>query len=147
LDANITQAKLAANVVGNGPIFLAFKTDTQSIPDNVYTQITGINVESFDANGDYSTSTSTFTASVAGYYLLMAAITSNTASTANFHAFIFIDGAGAIAGEQVNATTIRAIVSGIRYLAIGAVVTLRANTSVALTVTDAEFSGCLIRSA
>jgi hypothetical protein len=146
LDANITQAKLAANVVGKGPIFLAFKTDTQSIPDNVYTQITGINVESFDSNGDYSTSTSTFTASVAGYYLLMAALTTGTVSN-NFHATIFVDGVLAIQGEQVSSTALRVIASGIRYLAIGAVVILRANTSTALTVTSAEFSGCLIRSA
>jgi len=146
LDANVTQAKLAANTVGNGPMFLAGRDgSTQSLTGNNQI-ITNINNEAYDTSNSYSTATSTFTVPVAGYYLLMGLVTTQTAAQ-NLVAQIFANGNDIIGGEQVSATTLRASVSGIRLLAVGDLVQLRASVSSTVSITGATFEGCLIRSA
>ena len=65
--ANVTQAKLATNVAGNGPAFSAYLGTNQSLTSAIYTKLQ-INTEEFDTNSNYDTSTYRFTPTVAGYY-------------------------------------------------------------------------------
>jgi hypothetical protein len=67
-DGAITQSKLAAGVVGNGPAFRAVLSGNQTIPFNTYTKLT-FNSEIFDTNNCYDSTTNyRFTPNVAGYY-------------------------------------------------------------------------------
>jgi hypothetical protein len=68
-DANVTQAKLAANVAGNGPAFSAFRTGSeQAITSGVWTKVQ-LNTENFDtANCFDNTTNYRFTPTSAGYY-------------------------------------------------------------------------------
>jgi hypothetical protein len=70
-DANVTQAKLAAGVAGNGPAFSAYKSSNQSITSNTFTKVT-FDTEEFDTNSNFASST--FTPTVAGYYQVNAAV-------------------------------------------------------------------------
>ena len=143
----INQTMIGTNVVGKGATFLAFKSANQNISANAYNQITSISNISYDTDGGFSGSTSTFTASVAGYYLLMGILQSPTPSN-NFQASIWINDTTAILGSQIsNGTNSRTTVEGIRLLAVGDTVTLKAIASTTMTINAAEFSGCLIRSA
>ena len=146
---SVTQAKIATNVVGKGATFLAFKTASQAITGNVYTQITSISNIAFNTDSGFSGATSTFTAPVAGYYLFMGILQSSGASASNnFQASIWINNTDNILGGQINnGTNPRTTVEGIRYLSAGSTVTLKAIASSAMTIDLAEFSGCLIRSA
>ena len=70
-DGSIVQSDLAANVVGNGPAFRAYKNAAQSItttPSKLIYQ-----VEEFDTNNAYDPATSRFQPNVPGYYLISAA--------------------------------------------------------------------------
>jgi hypothetical protein len=69
--SSVAQSNLAANVSGNGPAFFAYKGSggNQSIPANTLTKVTFPN-ETYDTNGNYNTSTSRFTPTVAGIYLV-----------------------------------------------------------------------------
>jgi hypothetical protein len=63
----VTQSKLGANVVGNGPAFRVFLSGDVSITGGVNTKV-AFNSESFDTNNNFDTSTNRFTPTVAGYY-------------------------------------------------------------------------------
>ena len=144
-DANITQAKIATNVVGKGPFFLAGKVGTQSLT-GVYQTITDLSNEVHDTNNSYDPATSTFTVPIAGYYLLMGLVTTQTAAQ-NLAAQITVNGNDFLTGEQVSATTLRAVVSGIRYLVVNDLIQLKASVTGTVVITGATFEGCLIRSA
>ena len=60
-----------ASAGGNTPAFMAIKTPNQSVSANTSTTVT-FNSEIFDSDGKYDTSTSRFTPTVAGKYLLFA---------------------------------------------------------------------------
>ena len=141
----INQTMIGTNVVGNGPLFLAGKVGTQSLTGN-FQIITDLTYEAYDTNNSYDTATSTFTAPIAGYYLLMGLVTTQTQAQ-NLVAHISVNGNDAFAGEQVSATTLRANASGIRYLAVNDLVQLRASVTGTVVITGATFEGCLIRSA
>ena len=64
-DAAVTQAKLAANVAGNGPVFEATAAGSQSINSGAYTKVL-FATENYDTNNNFASST--FTPTVAGYY-------------------------------------------------------------------------------
>jgi hypothetical protein len=66
-DANVTQAKLAANVAGTGPAFSAYAGSATTVTYNVFTKI-GFDTEEFDTNNNFASSR--FTPTVAGYYQL-----------------------------------------------------------------------------
>ena len=69
-DAAITQAKMAANVGGNGPAFSAYQSTLQSVANNTSTKIQ-LQTESFDTNNNFDNATNyRFTPTVAGYYQL-----------------------------------------------------------------------------
>jgi hypothetical protein len=76
-DAAVTQAKLAANVAGNGPAFSAVMTADQSVTGNVDTKV-AFSTEVFDTNNNYDPATNyRFTPTVAGYYQINLALISN----------------------------------------------------------------------
>lgn len=67
IDANVTQAKLAAGVAGNGPAFSAYLNTAQSI--SIGWSKIQINTEEFDTNNNFDSTTNyRFTPQVAGYY-------------------------------------------------------------------------------
>jgi hypothetical protein len=66
-DANVTQAKLASGVAGNGPAFGAYRTSNQSISSVTFTKVACDN-EEFDTASCFDTSNNRFTPNVAGYY-------------------------------------------------------------------------------
>ncbi|CAB5194614.1 Collagen triple helix repeat [uncultured Caudovirales phage] len=68
---SVTQAKLAANVAGNGPAFSAYKSANQTISQNTTTKVT-FDTESYDTNNNFASST--FTPTIAGYYQVSAAV-------------------------------------------------------------------------
>lgn len=78
-DAAVTQAKLGANVAGNGPAFYAKRTASAfSVSANTWTKI-AFNVEMFDTNSCYDKDTNyRFTPTVAGYYQVNAAINASS---------------------------------------------------------------------
>jgi hypothetical protein len=71
-DASITQSELAANIAGNGPAFSAYASGSQS-----FTTTTKIvfDTEEFDTNNNFSSSR--FTPTVAGYYLISSTFSPN----------------------------------------------------------------------
>lgn len=69
----VTQAKLAANVAGTGPAFSATNSSTQSISSSTFTKVV-FPTTTANINSNYSTATSTFTPTVAGYYWVQANI-------------------------------------------------------------------------
>jgi hypothetical protein len=89
-DANVTQAKLASGVAGNGPAFSAWKSSNQSISSGVFTKVTFDN-EIFDTNSNFSSST--FTPTVAGYYQINATIDCGSGSITRALAAIYKNGA------------------------------------------------------
>lgn len=145
LDGNVTQAKIGANVVGNGPLFLAGKVNAQSLT-GVFQTITDLSNEVSDTNNSYDPATSTFTVPIAGHYLLMGLVTTQTAAQ-NLIAHITVNGNDTLGGEQVSATTLRATVSGVRYLGVNDLVQLKASVTGTVVINGATFEGCLIRSA
>jgi len=66
-DAIITQPELAANVAGTGPAFSAYKSTNQTLTTGVSTKLT-FDTEDFDTNNNFASST--FTPTVAGYYMI-----------------------------------------------------------------------------
>ena len=84
--SSVAQSNLAANVSGNGPAFFATKGSggNQSIPANTLTKVTFPN-EGYDTNGNYNTTNSRFTPTVAGIYLVRYGVAyTNTAGTQAF---------------------------------------------------------------
>ena len=67
ITGNITQAQIATDVAGTGPAFSAYRTTNQSISSSTFTKIL-FQAEEFDTNNNFASST--FTPTVAGYYLI-----------------------------------------------------------------------------
>jgi len=68
-DANVTQAKLAAGVAGNGPSFSAYLNASFTISSATHTKLQ-FETEEWDTASCYDTSTYRFTPNVAGYYMI-----------------------------------------------------------------------------
>lgn len=65
-NSTITQTKLASNVAGNGPAFLASADGTQSVSNATFTKML-LPTETFDTANAFASNT--FTPLVAGYYI------------------------------------------------------------------------------
>jgi hypothetical protein len=74
LTSATTQAGLPTNIAGNGPTFSAYKNTNQSITSSTFTKVT-FQVEDYDTNSNFASST--FTPTVAGYYLIGAGFNPN----------------------------------------------------------------------
>lgn len=82
-DASVTQAKLAANVAGNGPAFSAYGTTTQTIATSTLTKVILSNKD-FDTNNNFDATTNyRFTPTVAGYYQITGSVAWNLANNYN----------------------------------------------------------------
>jgi hypothetical protein len=95
-DANVTQAKLAAGVAGNGPAFSASRSGSdQSISSATWTKAQWNN-ELFDTANCYDPTTNyRFTPNVAGYYLFtMTPLLSVASSFSDVYIQFYINGAG-----------------------------------------------------
>jgi hypothetical protein len=80
----------ASTFGGTGPAFYAYSNSSQSIANTTFTKIQ-YNVESFDTNSNYDSTTNyRFTPTVAGYYQINARIQFGAAATAAAEAFISI---------------------------------------------------------
>ena len=85
-DANVTQAKLASNVAGNGPAFRGFANSTTAISSNAFIKVNLLG-ESFDTGSYFSSSR--FTPLVAGFYLIQGAVDFEANVTGMFAAIYF----------------------------------------------------------
>ena len=70
-NGTVAQADLAANVAGTGPAFRAYASSATNIANSTSTKLVYA-TEVFDTNSNYDTTTSRFTPSVAGIYLISA---------------------------------------------------------------------------
>lgn len=148
-DANVTQAKLAPNVVGNGPAFRAYATAATSVPNApaVFTLVT-LGGETFDTNSNFANNR--FTPTIAGYYLCTGVVTF-AANINGVLAAIYKNGAEYATGAPQASDSLRSNVTDIVYLnGAGDYVELRAYQASGTTRSTAtgstHFSGCLIRS-
>ena len=149
-DAAVTQAKLAANVVGNGPAFRAYGSGTTSLPNNVSTKV-NLATEYFDTNNNFSSSR--FTPSVAGYYQVNAAVYVSTAPSF-LQAIIYKNGSSASSGSHCNQPTFSSNSSDLiymngttDYLELYAIQASGTTQTVTATATGTFLSGFLARAA
>jgi hypothetical protein len=152
VDANVTQAKFAANVAGNGPTFRAHASAATTLSNNGFTKI-ALGAEGWDTGSFFDTSTSRFTPTVAGYYWFNAAI-QVVAGADLFNAVLYKNGAAAAYGMQSDVDAYRATVSDIIYLNGSSdyveLFGYQFSGTTKTTGTGAEntyLSGCLIRAA
>jgi hypothetical protein len=83
-DANVTQAKLAAGVAGNGPAFSAYQSTAQTGLTTAWTKIS-LQTEDFDTNNNFDPTTNyRFTPTVAGYYLFVGGVYFVTSAINNY---------------------------------------------------------------
>jgi hypothetical protein len=151
-NATVAQAKLAANVAGNGPTFRAHAGTATTLTNNGFTKI-ALGSEGWDTGAFFDTSTSRFTPTVAGYYWFNAAI--QVAAGADlFNAILYKNGAAAAYGIQSNAVAYRVTVSDLIYLNGSTdyveLFGYQFSGTTKTTGTGAEntyLSGCLIRAA
>jgi hypothetical protein len=149
-DSNVTQAKLAANVVGNGPLFRAYKNATQSISTATDT-IVSFQVEQHDTNNNFSSNQ--FTPSIEGYYMLTASV-GLTLAADELSVQIQKNGAAYDFSERSSVPSYRTRLTTLMYMngsTDSARVIARQLEGVSRTIDDdpavTSFSGCLIRSA
>lgn len=103
-DANVTQAKLASGVAGNGPAFSAYVGSAQTINTGGATKIQ-FGTEEYDTASCYDAATNyRFTPNVAGYYLVTGRITTATAGVTQLVPFIYKNGSQAYGGANQTAT-------------------------------------------
>jgi hypothetical protein len=80
-DAAVTQAKLAANVAGNGPAFSAYRATNQSISSSTWTKVQCA-TEEFDTNSNYDKDSNyRFTPTVEGYYQVSGTVDSSASAS------------------------------------------------------------------
>lgn len=121
-DASITQAKLAANVAGNGPAFSAYRSTVQSIPNSTNTKLQ-CQSEEYDTNNEYDSATNyRFQPSIAGYYQVNGQFQLATGGT-NVFCLIYKNGATFKRGVHNIAAT-NVLISG----SVSAVVYLNGST-------------------
>jgi hypothetical protein len=72
--AGVSQAMLASNVAGNGPLLITGSAPGISVPNVTTTVFTTYNASSVDTAGAFNVSNGRFTPQVAGYYLILASV-------------------------------------------------------------------------
>ena len=116
-DAAVTQAKLAANVAGNGPAFSAYAGTSQTITTATFTKIQ-VNVEEFDTNSNYDNATNyRFTPTVAGYYQVNAQVApTSTILVTRILPVIYKNGAEFRRGTDITQNSVRSNVAALIYM-------------------------------
>ena len=118
-DASVAQAKLAANVVGNGPAFRAYANSTTTIGGSGSATKITLGGEDYDTANCFASSR--FTPNVAGYYQINAAALlaagSGTPGAPFFAVLVYKNGAFVLGGSHSNAADSRSsTVSDLIYL-------------------------------
>lgn len=109
----VTQAKLGANVAGNGPTFSAYQSSATSLTHNTYTKILFAN-EIYDTNNNFASST--FTPTVAGYYQLNASVSFANGQTSRTRLVFYKNGAQSAVGADTTTGFICGQVCNLMYL-------------------------------
>jgi hypothetical protein len=116
-NASVAQAKLAANVAGNGPAFRAYAAAATTIPNLTWTKV-ALGTEQFDTNNNFAASR--FTPTVAGYYLIIGSVRGGNMSTGiptrNLTAGIARNGIINAVGNHSNGNTQVSNVTNLTYL-------------------------------
>ena len=115
LDASVTQAKLAAGVVGNGPAFSAYASAGTSLSNATFTKV-NYATENFDTNNNFASSR--FTPTVAGYYQISAGtrLGSITATIVAFYLYKNGSGYSSGGGSGVSSAYVYPTISTLIYL-------------------------------
>jgi hypothetical protein len=156
-DANVIQAKLGTNVVGNGPAFTSGITAQQDIAAGQGDHKVNL-TESYDTNNNFTNSR--FTATVPGYYLFTGSTGGNRQSgTTVFssHSVIYKNGLRSALGSYTpfpSGEIYISSVSNILFMNVNDYVELwhfqNSNINGSYIINDSTytyFTGCLIRSA
>ena len=99
----------ASTFGGTGPAFSAYAVATSSITGGTLTKIL-YDTKLFDTNTNYSTSTSRFTPTVAGYYWISGQVTGQSACTGLCLASIYVNGS-----EYKRGTYVQYAASGTKF--------------------------------
>jgi hypothetical protein len=157
-NSSVTQAKLASNVVGNGPAFRAILTSSQSVAGGS-ADIKITLTKDFDTHNNFDNATSRFTATIAGYYLFTGSTwTRGTGVNHTSHSVIYKNNARAASGSHNGFSTGSDVISSVccmLYLAVGDYIELwcyrNATGSIIVSHDNSSsgtyLTGCLIRSA
>lgn len=86
-DAAVTQAKLAANLAGNGPAFYAYASAATAMSANAQTKV-NFQSEMFDSNSNFDTTTGRFQPTTAGYYWIASTVRYDVANNLVLHTYI-----------------------------------------------------------
>jgi len=150
-DAAVTNAKLAANVAGNGPAFRAYAGTATTVPTNTPTKLS-FNTENFDTNNNFANSR--FTPTVAGYYQINSSAGIDAPYAANASAQIYKNGSQYSVGYVIVGTTAIVTVSDVvycngttDYVEIYGVHVAGGDRTFVASQTGTFFSGCLVRAA
>lgn len=110
-DANVTQAKLGTNVVGNGPAFRAVSDTNTSVAGVTFTKV-NLGSEIFDTNSNFTSSR--FTPTVAGYYLIAGGVAISSSTPVGLLSMIYKNGIIYSYGSgQVRANALRSSITDI----------------------------------
>lgn len=114
---SVSQDDLQSNVVGKGPAFSAWTNAAVSLPDTTQTKIL-FQQKEYDTNSNYSTSTSRFQPTVAGYYLINACVGLNgaTAPAVNSVFGLIIYWTGSVFKKGLEGPNRSASVSAVMYM-------------------------------
>jgi len=143
LDANITQAKIATNVVGKGPFVRVFGSATTFGVGGVGTQIAFTTVSN-DSNSNWNSSTNTFTCTVSGYYLITCRVGCSTAPT-GMTPFIMLDNVNSVLSSEVNYGTYSSGISDVFGINAGSTIKANVYSKQAGTLNNASLSIVLVR--
>jgi hypothetical protein len=151
LDANVTQAKLAANVAGTGPVFRARQSSAQTLSVSASAAKVNLQSEDIDTASCFDTSTSRFTPNVAGYYYFYGQFRINNAGIV-VQARIHKNGSLAAAGigADVNTSSVSDIIymnGTTDYVELFAFHSGAASQTITALGIDTFFTGYLARAA
>lgn len=91
------------------PAFSAYNNANQAVSNATFTKVQ-LNTENFDTNSNFDTSTYRFTPTVAGYYLVTAAIPANSSIT-RLLVSVYKNGAEFYRGTDINVSSQQIILS------------------------------------
>lgn len=149
----VTQAMIASNVAGNGPVFSAYQSSAQSISSATFTKLQ-FQAEEFDTNSNYDNTTNyRFTPTVAGYYQFSAGFAVASSATTGMITFYkngseFKRGGYNTATSALNGITMSAIIycnGSTDYVEAWGYIGTGQNTNASQTTT--YFQGALVRAA
>jgi hypothetical protein len=100
----VTQAKIGTNVVGNGPTFSAIQNAATALSAGTSTKV-DFQLEQWDTNNNYDTSTSRFTPTVAGYYQINSAVRADISNNAVLHIYFRKNGTDVYVGNFIGLTS------------------------------------------